>query len=77
MATSRVPNRYVERAKLVALLDRLFSEYKIKVGLRSTTILNRFAKSAQEHSDAFVISNIPRELTNVSPSLPHPAARSC
>lgn len=26
MATSRVPNRYVARADLIALLDRLFTE---------------------------------------------------
>ncbi|KAL1983891.1 hypothetical protein VTN96DRAFT_9815 [Rasamsonia emersonii] len=47
MATCRVPNRYVARSDLIALLDRLFPGQYI----------------VTEHSDAWVVSNISRELT--------------
>ncbi|KAL4747496.1 hypothetical protein BDW72DRAFT_15094 [Aspergillus terricola var. indicus] len=49
MTTCRVSNRYIARADLVSLLERLFpGQYSIS-----------------EHSDAWVISGISRALTEV------------
>ena len=65
MATSRVPNRYVRRADLIDLLDRLFVQpYYVSVRA-SLQCLPYEADIDQEHSDAWVVSGIPRELTEV------------
>ncbi|TKA72828.1 hypothetical protein B0A55_06037 [Friedmanniomyces simplex] len=49
MATCRVPNRYITRADLMTLLKKLWPAGQYSV---------------DEHSNAWVVSNIPRELTN-------------
>lgn len=73
MATSRIPNRYISRADLIAFLDLNFSQhyeqYTVSVGYSLEIELP--SDSCQEHSDAWVVSHIPREISEVNyyPSL--------
>ncbi|KAL4879761.1 hypothetical protein BJY04DRAFT_219847 [Aspergillus karnatakaensis] len=64
MATCKVSNRYIARGDLISLLDRLFSgQYTVSVSETHPEAVKPVANLRKEQSDAWIIFDIPRALT--------------
>ena len=74
MTTCRVPNRYIRRADLIRLLDGLWPRQciiEVRLRICCTVTSDSSAKiDRQEHSDAWIVSGISRELTKVGSRRP-------